>query len=565
MSGAVGFGGYAVENSGEGETMVNLRTFPLAVGLLALLVGCGREAISGAVKAPANVRAEPVAGAIRVSWEYSREDAGFHVYRAVGESGTKFSKLTRDPLAGNTRVFDDIQVAQGVLYRYAVTAVGAEGESPPVEGAAPVAAGTDEPAPEGRYRLRIYWDGSSTGRGTVSSAPAGISCDVVTGLGCSATFAAGSEVTLTPHPSEGSSFEGWSPPCGAEPVCTLTLSSDLTVTATLRSAQATLALAVDGPGKIASNVGSDCRDSCSEAYPLGTLVNLTAVPAEGYAFTGWAGDCEGTGACEFELSANKSVTARFAQPKPLIQSFDASAERVRAGSEVTLSWEVTGAGRVVLSSDTGLEPTEVSGSSYTVKQSADTTYTLEASNAYGSASATLTVRVGQAPVIASFTASPTTIDPGSSATLSWQVSGEGSIALSLDHGIGEVTGKTSVEVRPEKTITYRLTAESPYGEAEAEVKVNVRRSFTLTLTKTRGGRDDGTRVTSSPAGIDCGERCQTAFPEGTAVTLSAAEPKKLEEWRVCRGLLFLNCTTSRGKTVSFTVNGDLRVTAKFKK
>lgn len=548
--------------------MVNLRSFSLVLGVLVLLAGCGREAGPAAVKAPANVRAEPVAGAIRVSWEYPDEDAGFHVYRAVGESGSKFSKLTRDPLAGDARAYDDDQVAPGVAYRYAVTAVGAGGESPPVEGPAPVEAGPDAP-PEGQHRLTVYWDGSSTGRGTISSAPAGIDCDIATGLGCSATFASGSEVTLTPHPSEGSSFDGWSPPCGAEPVCTLTLSSDLTVTATLRSAQATLALAVDGSGTIESNVGPDCRDSCTEAYPLGTLVTLTAVPDEGYAFMGWAGDCEGTGACALELRANKSVTARFAQPKPVIQSFDASAERVRAGSEVTLSWEVTGAERVVLSSDSGLKPTDVTGrSSYTVKQSADTTYTLESSNAYGSASATVTVRVGKPPVITSFTASPTTIDPGSSATLSWQVSGEGSIGLSLDHDIGEVTGKTSVEVRPEKTTTYTLRAESPYGEAEMKVKVNVRRRFTLTLTKTREGRRDSTRVTSSPAGIDCGERCtsdQAEFAEGTEVTLSAAEPKKLEEWRVCRGLLFFDCTTSKGKTVSFTVDQDIKVTAKFKK
>jgi len=44
-----------------------------------------------------------------------------------------------------------------------------------------------------------------TGNGSVGSAPAGISC----GTTCSATFAAGTSVTLTATPAAGSVFTGW--------------------------------------------------------------------------------------------------------------------------------------------------------------------------------------------------------------------------------------------------------------------------------------------------------------------------------------------------------------------
>jgi hypothetical protein len=54
------------------------------------------------------------------------------------------------------------------------------------------------------------------------------------------------------------------------------------------------------------------------------------------------------------------------------------------------------------------------------------------------------------PVIASFTATPPTISPGGSSTLAWSVTGAD--AISIDHGIGTVTG-SSVTVSPAVTTT----------------------------------------------------------------------------------------------------------------
>ncbi len=63
--------------------------------------------------------------------------------------------------------------------------------------------------------------------------------------------------------------------------------------------------------------------------------------------------------------------------------------------------------------------------------------------------------VAVAPIIQSFTASPTAIQPGGSATLSWQVMN--ATSLTISPGVGAVTGG-SVVVHPSATTTYTLVA-----------------------------------------------------------------------------------------------------------
>lgn len=73
---------------------------------------------------------------------------------------------------------------------------------------------------------------SKVGRGTVTSAPAGITC----GRACSRTSAPGA-VTLTAKPSKGWRFTRWKGACrGTKPVCRLTLSGTGGATAVFRRA-----------------------------------------------------------------------------------------------------------------------------------------------------------------------------------------------------------------------------------------------------------------------------------------------------------------------------------------
>ncbi|MEM6429122.1 MAG: hypothetical protein AAF708_07765 [Deinococcota bacterium] len=62
------------------------------------------------------------------------------------------------------------------------------------------------------------------------------------------------------------------------------------------------------------------------------------------------------------------------------------------------------------------------------------------------------------PNIISFTASSNTILEGEMSTLSWQITGDEPITLTLSPNIGDVSGSNSVEVSPNATITYTLTA-----------------------------------------------------------------------------------------------------------
>lgn len=75
--------------------------------------------------------------------------------------------------------------------------------------------------PPSAYRLTV----SSSGSGSVTSNPAGISC----GSTCSATFSAGSSVTLSATPGAGNVFSGWSGACSGTAGCTVTMNGDVTV------------------------------------------------------------------------------------------------------------------------------------------------------------------------------------------------------------------------------------------------------------------------------------------------------------------------------------------------
>jgi len=68
----------------------------------------------------------------------------------------------------------------------------------------------------------------------------------------------------------------------------------------------------DGGGTVTSDpAGIDCGSDCTEDYAESTIVTLTATAGALSIFTGWSGECTGTGACVVTMDAAKSVTATF--------------------------------------------------------------------------------------------------------------------------------------------------------------------------------------------------------------------------------------------------------------
>lgn len=161
---------------------------------------------------------------------------------------------------------------------------------------------------------------------------AGESCDdgnLTNGDGCSAVCTVQSGYTCTGSPSVCNSLCGDGVVTGTESCddanntpgdgCSATCSVESGFTC-IGSPSActpiTYPLVADragtGSGTITSSpAGITCGADCSESYPSGTMVSLSAASASGSTFSGWSGACAGTGSCTVTMNAAKSVTATF--------------------------------------------------------------------------------------------------------------------------------------------------------------------------------------------------------------------------------------------------------------
>ncbi len=160
-----------------------------------------------------------------------------------------------------------------------------------------------------------------SGRGTVTSTPAGINCDIF----CNSTFAdytAGTAVTLTASPDSDSTFSGWRGDCTGAGNCSVTMGGSIrNVIATFDALPSSFTLAVDktgtGLGTVTSSpLGIDCGADCTVDYIRDSSVTLIAAPAGGSVFQGWSGPCSGKDTCTVTMSTARNVTATFAIPTP---------------------------------------------------------------------------------------------------------------------------------------------------------------------------------------------------------------------------------------------------------
>lgn len=120
-----------------------------------------------------------------------------------------------------------------------------------------------------------------------------------------AEYPAGSQVTLTANPNPGYIFTGWSGDASgnANPL-PVAMDSNKSITANFAPRHYTLALWWSN--------GFVTKSPDQYDYTYGTKVTLTAVPATGYAFSGWSGDASGNAnPLTMAMDSNKTITATF--------------------------------------------------------------------------------------------------------------------------------------------------------------------------------------------------------------------------------------------------------------
>ncbi|MFN7955460.1 MAG: hypothetical protein U0610_27295 [bacterium] len=359
-----------------------------------------------------------------------------------------------------------------------------------------------------------------TGAGTVSSSPAGIDC----GPTCVYVWDYGTQVNLTATASAGSTFTSWAGPCTGTGTCSLPMTTNRNLSAifTLQTFPVTVTKAGNGSGTVTSSpAGINCGASCTGTYDYGTVVAMAATPAAGSTFVGWSGEgCSGTGFCSVTADAAKNVTATFA-----LQTFALSVSKSGAGSGT------------VTSSPAGIDCGATCGASYDY----GSVVTLSASPAVGSTftgwSGSGCSGTGSCQVTMSAARNVTANFALQSLALSVTKLGAGSGTVTSSP-LGISCGATCAASFSYGTVVT-LAAPASFGSVFAgwggacsgtgscQVTMDAAKSVTASfqlqsfpLTVTKAGSGSGT-VSSSPAGIDCGETCSATYDYGTTVTLTA--------------------------------------------
>ena len=166
--------------------------------------------------------------------------------------------------------------------------------------------------------------------GSVTSSPAGISCDA----SCSANFNNGTVVQLAATPASGSRFIGWSGACTGTGTCTISMTAARSVTATFETGwHLRFTATASNHYVVTCNVFADCtitpggtvasdpsgincsaRDgetrTCVASFPPGTVVTLTFGVSGGRIVT-WGGECNGAAlSAELVTISTNNTTAR---------------------------------------------------------------------------------------------------------------------------------------------------------------------------------------------------------------------------------------------------------------
>lgn len=435
--------------------------------------------------------------------------------------------------------------------------------------------------------------GAGTGTGSVTSSPSGLSCTVTAGVTsgiCSASFEAGSTVTLIAGGSNDGSFDGFTGACTGS-TCVLPMTTAVTSSVRVGFTAAPQRLTVTpGAGSSGGGVitsvpagincvvsGSTSSGACTAWFAANTIVTLQQSSTGNAVFSRWAGDCTAE-PCQVAMSQGRTV-----QPVFLTQGLAVTGggtgsgviTSVPSGISCAITAGVTGG-----TCSTTFPPNTVVTLTATASGlSSFTGYT----GACTGTTCTVTMVTGiTASVTAQFAAPPTL-------TLSAATGSEGGgtltstpsgIACTLSNVaasgscVAAFALNTSVTVSqaPASGSVFMQWAGACSGSGACTVALSQSRAVQAlyrlavpgSVTVMAGSGNGVGTVSSSPGGVACSINagvksgiCRAIFPVGSTVSLIATPAS---------GSTFTGFSGScSGMTCTMTVpeNGDIAVTANF--
>ena len=360
--------------------------------------------------------------------------------------------------------------------------------------------------------------------GTVTSSSGAINC----GSTCSASYPAGTALTLTATPNAGYVFASWtSGPCigSTTSTCAVTMNAAQSATATFNVATYALSVTPSSNGTVTSSSGGiSCGSTCSASYAASTSLTLTASPASGYNFSSWtSGPCNGstTATCTFTTgttaqAVSASYTAVVVPPGSQLLSIStvgsgtvtSNTGGISCGATCSASYSTGASVTLTASPAAGYTFTGWSGGSCT-----GTSTCVLTMSAAKSATATFTqisyALTVTAPTNGSVSSSPSGISCGSTCSASY-ASGT-SVTLTATPAAGYTFTSWGGSCSGTAT-TCTLTMSAAKSVTTTFTQI----TYSLGVTVSGSGS-----VSSSPSGISCGSTCSATYTSGTSVTLTA--------------------------------------------
>lgn len=403
------------------------------------------------------------------------------------------------------------------------------------------------------------------GTGTVTSAPAGISC----GSDCSQSYDHNTTVTLTAAEGANSVFRSWSGCDSTDALtCTVLANGGEEISATFDLIQRPLSVTTTGSGTGAVSsapVGIDCGADCSQDYDHGTSVTLTATPDANVDFGGWTGcDAVVGQECTVTMSSAKDVVASFTPTQRALGvtttgtgsgSVSSSPVGIDCGFDCTQNYDHGTSVVLTAAPASGSAFESWTGCDSTAGEKCTVAMTAAKDVVAGFTTDPRTLSVSKSGTgTGSLASAPTGIDCGSTCSAAFDV--ERSVTLTATPGPNsEFTSWTGCPSPAGNQCTVTMIADRAVG---AEFSL-VKRSLTVDVGRVAGDSVAAGSVTSDVGTIDCAApaECSDPFTHGTDVVLTAT-PGAGNEFSGWTG-----CDVATGNTCTMTMDAAKTVRAEF--